>query len=66
MSWKEEQKLEGANTVSSNVDKDGGQTIHEEQTNREQGPNSPLNKPWRFFMPRHQHKSLNVKDTETS
>ena len=45
MSWKEEQKLEGANTVSSNVDKDGGQTIHEEQTNREQGPNYPLNKP---------------------
>jgi len=32
MSWKE-QELEGANTVSSNVDKDD-QIIHEEQANR--------------------------------
>jgi hypothetical protein len=31
MSLKEEQKLEGANTVSNNVDKDGDQIIHEEQ-----------------------------------
>jgi hypothetical protein len=36
MSWKEEQKLEGANTVINNVDKDGGQIIHEEQTDRDQ------------------------------
>jgi hypothetical protein len=32
----EEPKLEGANTVSNNVDKDGGQVIHEEQANRDQ------------------------------
>ena len=30
MNWKEEQKLEGANTVSNYVDKDGGQIIQEE------------------------------------
>jgi hypothetical protein len=36
MSWKEEQELEGANTVSSNVDKDGDQIIHEKQANRDQ------------------------------
>jgi hypothetical protein len=30
MSWKEEQKLAGANTVSSNVDKDDDRIIHEE------------------------------------
>ena len=36
MSWKEEQELEGANTESSNVDKDGDQIIHEEQANRDQ------------------------------
>ena len=35
MSWKE-QKLAGANTVSSNVDKDGDQIIHEEQAKRDQ------------------------------
>jgi len=33
MSQKEEQKLEGANIVSNNVDKDGDQIIHEEQAN---------------------------------
>jgi hypothetical protein len=31
-----EQKLEGANTVSNNVDKDDDQIIHEEQANRDQ------------------------------
>ena len=31
MSWKEEKKLKGANTVSNNVDKDGDQIIHEEK-----------------------------------
>jgi hypothetical protein len=36
MNWKEEQKLEGANTVSNYVDKDGGQRIQEEQANRDQ------------------------------
>jgi len=36
MSWREEQKLEGANTVSNNVDKDGDQIIHE-HVNRDQG-----------------------------
>ena len=36
MSWKEEKKLEGANTVSNNVDKHGDQIIHEEQANRDQ------------------------------
>ena len=36
MSWKEEQNLEGANTVSSNVDKDSDQILHEEQANRDQ------------------------------
>jgi len=36
MNWKEEQKLEGTNTESNNVDKDGGQVIHEEQANRNQ------------------------------
>jgi len=36
MNWKEEQKLEGTNTESNNVDKDGGQVIHEEQANRDQ------------------------------
>ena len=36
MNWKEEQKLEGANTVSNNVDKDGNQIIHEVQANRDQ------------------------------
>ena len=35
MNCKEEQKLEGANTVSNYVDKDGGQIIHEEHTNRD-------------------------------
>ena len=35
MSGKEEQELEGANTISSNVDKDGDQIIHEEKANRE-------------------------------
>jgi len=28
--------MEGANTVSNNADKDGDQTIHEEQANRDQ------------------------------
>jgi hypothetical protein len=32
--WKEEQK---ANAISNNVDKDGGQVIHEEQAIRNQG-----------------------------
>ena len=36
MKWKEEQMLEGANTVSNYVDKDGGQIIQEEQANRDQ------------------------------
>jgi len=36
MSWKEGQELEGANTGSSNVDKDGDQIIHEEQATRDQ------------------------------
>jgi hypothetical protein len=36
MSWKEEQELEGANTVSSNMYKGGGQITHEEQANRDQ------------------------------
>ena len=36
MSWKEEQKLEGVNTVSNNVDKDNDQIIREEQANRDQ------------------------------
>jgi hypothetical protein len=36
MSWKEEQKLEGANTVCNNGDKDGDQLIHEEQEIRDQ------------------------------
>jgi len=36
MNCKEEQKLEGANTVSNYVDKDGGQIIQEEQENRDQ------------------------------
>jgi hypothetical protein len=36
MSRKEEQELEGANTVSGNVDKNGDQIIHEEQANRDQ------------------------------
>ena len=36
MSWKEEQKLEGANTVSNTVNKDCDQIIHEEQANRDQ------------------------------
>jgi ATP phosphoribosyltransferase len=31
-----EQKLEGANTVSNNVDKDDDQIIHEKQANRDQ------------------------------
>jgi hypothetical protein len=34
MGWKEEQK---ANAISNNVDKDGGQIIHEEQGIRNQG-----------------------------
>jgi hypothetical protein len=37
MSWREEQKLEGANTVPNNMGKDGDQIIHEEQVNRDQG-----------------------------
>ena len=36
MSWKDEQKLEGANTVNNNVDKEGDLIIHEEQANRDQ------------------------------
>ena len=36
MSRKEEQKLEGTNTVSNNLDKDGGQIIHKEKANRDQ------------------------------
>ena len=35
MSWKKEQKLEGAATVSNNVDKNGGQRIHERKGNRD-------------------------------
>jgi len=35
MGWREEQELEGANTVSNNVDKDGDQIIHKEQANRD-------------------------------
>jgi hypothetical protein len=30
MGWKEAQELEGANTVSSNVDKDGDQILYEQ------------------------------------
>jgi hypothetical protein len=36
MSWKEEQKLEGVNTVSNTVNKDGDQIIYEEQANKDQ------------------------------
>jgi hypothetical protein len=36
MSLREEQRLEVANTVSSNVDNNGGQLIHIEQTSRDQ------------------------------
>jgi hypothetical protein len=36
MSWKEEQKLEGVNIVSNNVDKDGDQITHEEQAKTDQ------------------------------
>ena len=48
VSWKEEQKLEGVNTVRNNVDKDGDQIICEEQANRDQEQrktNCPLNEP---------------------
>jgi len=34
--WKEEQKLEGANTVSNNMDKYDDQVIHKEQASRDQ------------------------------
>jgi hypothetical protein len=76
MSWKEEQKLEGANTVSNNVDKDGDQIINEEQANRDQEQKEdklPSKRARRlrttrhvaFFMAVHQHESINVQDTET-
>jgi len=47
MSWKEELKWEGANTVSNNVDKNGGQIIHEEQTEtkNKRKTNCPLKEP---------------------
>jgi len=76
MSWKEEQKLEGANTVSNNVDKDGDQIINEEQADRDQEQKEdklPSKRARRlratrhvdFFMAVHQHESINVQDTET-
>jgi hypothetical protein len=76
MSWKEEQKLEGANTVSNNVDKDGDQIINEEQANRDQEQKEdklPSKRARRlratrhvdFFMAVRQHESINVQNTET-
>jgi hypothetical protein len=37
LNWKEEQKLEDANTISNNLDKDSGQITHKEQAIRDQG-----------------------------
>jgi len=57
MSWKEEQKLEGANTVSNNVDKDDDQIIHEEQANRDQEQKEdklPSKRPRRLPTTRHE------------
>ena len=36
MNWKEEETLDGANTVNNYVDKGDGQIIQEEQANRDQ------------------------------
>ena len=75
MSWKDEQNLEGANTVNNNVDKDDDLIIHEQQANRdqEQKDDKLLSKQARrlpttrrFFMAGHQHKSIISQDIETS
>ena len=56
MGRKEEQELEGANTVSSDVDKDGDQILHEEQANRDQEQKEdklPSKRPRRLPTTRH-------------
>ena len=56
MGRKEEQELEGANTVSSDVDKDGDQILHKEQANRDQEQKEdklPSKRPRRLPTTRH-------------
>ena len=53
MSWKEEQKLVGANTVSNNVDKDDGQIIDENkqiEVKNKRKTNYPLNEPGDYSL----------------
>jgi len=67
MSWKEEQKLEGVNIVSNNVDKDGDQITHEEQakTDQEQKEDK-LPSEWARRLPTTRHDNFLWLDTNTN